>query len=155
MTTPSRTDRPLLLCYDGSDDAKHAIAEAAALFDSRPALVAAVWQDVTAVPSFAWLAPVDGIEDLLSAARENAERVAAEGVQEAVAAGFDASPLVVEASGPVWVAIVDAAQEHDVAAIVLGSRGLSGVKSVLMGSVSTGVVHHAPRPALVVRPVEE
>jgi nucleotide-binding universal stress UspA family protein len=148
-------DRPLLLCYDGSDDAKHAIAEAAALFGSRRALVVSVWQDVAAVPSLAWVVPMPGLDDLFEAARENAARVAAEGVQAAVAAGFDATPLVSETAGPVWAAIVEAAETHDVAAIVLGSRGLSAVKTVLIGSVSNGVVHHARRPTVVVRRAED
>jgi nucleotide-binding universal stress UspA family protein len=32
----------------------------------------------------------------------------------------------------------------------MGSRGLTGLRSMLLGSVSNGVVHHAERPALVI-----
>jgi nucleotide-binding universal stress UspA family protein len=32
----------------------------------------------------------------------------------------------------------------------MGSRGLTGVRSMLLGSVSSAVVHHADRPTLVV-----
>jgi nucleotide-binding universal stress UspA family protein len=39
--------------------------------------------------------------------------------------------------------------------IVLGSRGLGGVKRALMGSVSDSVVRHAHCPVLVVRKEEE
>jgi nucleotide-binding universal stress UspA family protein len=35
--------------------------------------------------------------------------------------------------------------------IVIGSRGLSAMKELLMGSVSDGVTKHAPCPVLVVR----
>ena len=144
-------DRPVLLSYDGSEDAKHAISEAATLLGPRSALVLTVWQDAAGIPSFAWAAPIPDLDALLSAVREGARRVADEGVELARAAGFTATPLVVESAGPVWVGVVDAADEHDVAAIVMGSRGLSGVKSLLMGSVSNAVVHHATRPVLVVR----
>jgi hypothetical protein len=37
-----------------------------------------------------------------------------------------------------------------VAAIVMGSRGLTGVRSMLLGSVSNAVVHHTERPTLVI-----
>jgi nucleotide-binding universal stress UspA family protein len=144
-------DSPVLLCYDGSDDAKHAIAEAAELLRSRPALVLAVVQDTSSVPPFAWLAPGDGLQELLSEAQKAGERIAAEGVEVAQQAGFTATPLVSETAEPVWSAIVAAADQHDAAAIVLGSRGLSSVKSALIGSVSNGVVHHATRPTLVIR----
>ncbi|MDQ3936027.1 MAG: universal stress protein, partial [Actinomycetota bacterium] len=52
----------------------------------------------------------------------------------------------------VWHAIVEAADELDARVVVLGSRGLSGVRSALLGSVSYGVVHHSRRPLLVVPP---
>jgi nucleotide-binding universal stress UspA family protein len=33
---------------------------------------------------------------------------------------------------------------------VMGSRGLTGVRSMLLGSVSNAVVHHTERPTLVI-----
>lgn len=36
--------------------------------------------------------------------------------------------------------------------LVIGSRGLSAAKRLLLGSVSTAMVNHAPCPVLVVRP---
>jgi nucleotide-binding universal stress UspA family protein len=36
--------------------------------------------------------------------------------------------------------------------IVAGSRGLRGLKSVVLGSVSSGLVNHAGRPVLVIPP---
>ena len=35
--------------------------------------------------------------------------------------------------------------------MIVGSRGLGGVKRVLLGSVSEGIVHHSHRPVLVMR----
>jgi nucleotide-binding universal stress UspA family protein len=77
--------------------------------------------------------------------------IAAEGVALAEAAGLMAEPAVVTTVGPLWGALVDAAETRGATAIAVGSRGLSGVKSVLLGSVSDSIVHHTVRPVLVVR----
>jgi len=45
-----------------------------------------------------------------------------------------------------------AAPGPDLGAIVVGSRGLGGIKSLLLGSVSSGIVHHALGPTVVVAP---
>jgi nucleotide-binding universal stress UspA family protein len=37
--------------------------------------------------------------------------------------------------------------------IVLGSRGRSGIKSMVLGSVSYGVLHNSERPLLIVPPL--
>ena len=93
---------------------------------------------------------VDSVE-LNRAAAEGGARVADEGVRVAVEAGLRAEPFAAEATGSVWKTIVEIADRHDAAAIVMGSRGLTGVRSMLLGSVSSAVVHHADRPTLVIR----
>ena len=65
-------------------------------------------------------------------------------------AGLRAESAAVEATGAVWTTILEIADRHDAATIVMGSRGLTGMRSLLLGSVSSAVVHHAARPALVV-----
>jgi len=73
------------------------------------------------------------------------------GVQRAEAAGLSGvTGLCVE--GVVVEEILAHANQHPVDLLVLGSRGLTAARRVLLGSVSTGVVTHAPCPVLVVRP---
>jgi nucleotide-binding universal stress UspA family protein len=57
--------------------------------------------------------------------------------------------------GQVALEIVALAEELGVGLIVMGSRGLGGVRRALMGSVSDSVVRHAHCPVLVVRPKNE
>jgi nucleotide-binding universal stress UspA family protein len=51
--------------------------------------------------------------------------------------------------------IVQVAEDIGAGLIVMGSRGLGGVRRALMGSVSDSVVRHAHCPVLVVRPEKE
>ena len=54
-------------------------------------------------------------------------------------------------SGRPEAGIVQVAEEIGADLIVLGSRGLGGVRRALMGSVSDSVVRHAHGPVVVVR----
>jgi len=145
---------PLLLCFDGSEDARLAIKRAGALFAGRRALVVMVWEPIADLNSFAWTGPTATAVDLVAlnrAAAADAGRVADDGVRVALEAGLKAEPFAVETTGAVWKTIVEIADRHDAAAIVMGSRGLAGVRSMLLGSVSSEVVHHADRPTLMIR----
>lgn len=73
-----------------------------------------------------------------------------EGVERANAAGLVAAPRIATRDDDIAGVILAVASDVDVDMIVLGTRGLSGVKSLMLGSVSTGVLHHADRPVLVI-----
>jgi nucleotide-binding universal stress UspA family protein len=150
----SSADGPLILCYDGSEDARHAIQRAGALFPGRRALVVTVWQPTAATGSLGFAGETAGMIDFFEldrAAGEAGGRVAQEGVRIAHDAGLLAEPVAVEAAGPVWKTILEIAERDDAATIVMGSRGLTGLRAMLLGSVSSAVVHHADRPTLIVR----
>jgi nucleotide-binding universal stress UspA family protein len=150
----SIADGPLVLCYDGSEDARHAIQYAGELFAGKRALVVTVWRPTVALGGLGMAGETAGMVDFFEldqASAEHGGRVAEEGVRIAREAGLEADPAVVKATGSVWSAILDTADRYDAATIVMGSRGLTGVRSMLLGSVSNGVVHHAERPALVIR----
>jgi nucleotide-binding universal stress UspA family protein len=150
--TPA-ADGPLLLSYDGSDDATQAIEHAGRLFGGRYALVLTVWQPAAGLGSLAWSGAITSMATFVETDRVAAElgvRVAGEGVRIAQEAGLNAEPHPVEATGPVWKTIVEVADRHDAATIVMGSRALTGMRSRMLGSVSGAVVHHADRPTTVI-----
>ena len=146
------SDRPVILCYDGSEYAALAIEHAGGLFPGRSAVVLVVWQSARAHISAAWPAVtvIPDYDVLNEAAQKAAAELALAGTAAAAAAGFSAEPVAARAHGPVWPAILSTADDYDAAAIVMGSRGLSGIKSMLLGGVSSGVVQHATRPVVVV-----
>ncbi len=82
-------------------------------------------------------------------AQKRQRRWPTKGAERARGLGLDPSTAIAE-GGPVWAQIVDAAEEHDVALIALGSRGLSGIKHVLLGSVSGAVAQHSQRSVFIV-----
>ena len=148
---PDSPDAPLLICYDGSEDAAVAIERAAALFRVRRALILTIWQRISGINSFAWPGTMStDVFELDRVAAEHGGRIAGDGAEIARHAGLAAEPVAVEAPGPIWQSIIETAREHDAAAIVMGSRGLTGVSSILMGSVSSAVTRHADRPTLVI-----
>ena len=160
MTLPPDTNPgdagPVLLCFDGSDDARRAIERAGAILGGGPALVVHVWEPLSSVmlrnPLIHSPGPLaEQAAELDEAGAEAAERLTAEGVEVARGAGFEASPLCIRSDQrTVWPVIVRLAEERRARAVVLGSRGLSKVGSMLLGSVSSGVVHHCRQPSLVV-----
>jgi nucleotide-binding universal stress UspA family protein len=62
---------------------------------------------------------------------------------------IDVTPVVRE--GGIADQIVEAAREHDVQMIVIGSEGRTGLKKFMLGSVAEAVVKNAHVPVMVVR----
>ena len=145
---------PILVCYDGSPGAKRAIEIAGGLFPGHRAVVLHVWSPPTTLRApynVITPAPIPEFND--QEIRRAAAELAEQGVQAASAAGLHAKADVAEAAlAGVWSAVLEVADEYDAALILLGSRGLSTFESLLLGSVSHGIVQHARRPVLVVPP---
>jgi nucleotide-binding universal stress UspA family protein len=164
--------RTVLLCFDGSEPARQAIERTGVILGGRSAIVLTVWESVgsailrhapsgaTELGREAREISEEVVEELDSRTAESALATATEGAALAAAAGFDARPLAPRAvaraaerdTATVWRAVLAAADEADAEVIVLGSRGRSGVASMLLGSVSYGVVHNSTRPVLIVPP---
>lgn len=142
----------ILICFDGSDEARTAIEQAGAILGGGQAIVLNTWELLTVpvggygLEQFAVGVPVREVED---ASRERAQKLASDGAELARAQGFDAEPAVAE--GPPGHAIVDAATERKAKLVVIGSRGFGALKGSMMGSVSSQVIQHAPCPVLVVK----
>src|SRR5687767_3250265 len=149
-----------LIAYDGSDDAATAIRSAGHLLAPRPAIVAHVWDSLAALMLHTDVRGLTGsmreaAEELDEEDRRDAERIAAEGAELAREAGFDAEAHALQGKPKAWPTLLAKADEIDAAVVVIGSRGLGSVKSALVGSVSSGLLHHTRRPVLVVPPTEE
>jgi nucleotide-binding universal stress UspA family protein len=145
----------ILICYDGSPDAKAAIDRAAKLLPNESATVLTVWEpfiDVLAHTPGALSGAVGAIDydKVDETSRSFAEQRAAEGAEYARAGGLTAEPRAASYETTIAKGILGEADDVAADAIVMGSRGLTGVKSLLLGSVSHAVIQHADRPVIVV-----
>lgn len=150
-STPT-TDGPVLIAYDGSANADHAIDVAAALLGGGPARVVHAWEPVSsaAARSAVYAMAYDDGGALLEREQAHATEIAEAGVARARAAGFDASGHARSGSGPLWQTIVEEAEDLHPRILVMGTRGLTGLRSALVGSVSHHVASHADVPVLTI-----
>ena len=139
----------VLICYDGSTGARRAIEVASPLLHGRRALVLSVWSSPIGMAVHGMGAAEAEYE---KAQERHAIATAGEGCELARAAGLAAEPLTVRGVPEDGTAhtILDAADANDADLIVMGARGLGGLRSLILGSVSHGVVQHARRPVLVI-----
>jgi nucleotide-binding universal stress UspA family protein len=159
--SPSPADGfPVVVAFDGSAPARAAIGAAVTLFGDRGLIVVTVWEPGLArvtqmqpdpmtytyiVPSAEVVAAVDRRD------QQHAEAVAEAGARLARELGATAEALAVADAGEVAEAICEIADQRAAVAVVVGSRGLAGVKARLFGSTSRRLLHESPRPVLVVR----
>lgn len=143
--------KPILLATDGSPSAQRAVEEAVGLAKAtgRPLVALAVWQ--LPVTTYAY-GPVPWVPELAEAEKQRAEKALAGAKRLATAAGVEMEEALIEGL-PVHT-ICEVAEERDAAMIVIGSHGWGAMKRLWFGSVSTGVLHDANRPVLVVPSLE-
>jgi nucleotide-binding universal stress UspA family protein len=143
-------DGPILICYDGSDGAKHAIEAAVGLLAERRAVVLAVAPFLTLEESVGTAGAPMGV-DFETLNKEVALERANEGTKIAREAGFTAEARA-EQDSTTWQGVVGVADEIDAAAIVIAGSGLSGLSERVKGKVPRTVAEHAGRPVLLVPP---
>ncbi len=124
----------LLLATDGSEDADLA-ARAAIELSNRTASelhVVHVWHDVP-TPHFHSFVRAQLRQEAEGTLQRQLERIEQEG-------GTVAEAHLRE--GRTIEEILDLSEELEVGLLIVGSRGLGGVRRILLGSVSEGIVHN-------------
>ncbi len=150
----------ILVCYDGSADSEAAIDHTARLMGGAEATVLTIWEPFLdgMIRSGAMgmgmamgsTAPFADDEKIDATIQQTALQKATDGTERATAAGLHAQPRAASGHGGVAEAILSVAAELDADVVVLGTRGLGGMRSFLLGSVSHAVIQHADRAVLVV-----
>lgn len=149
---------PVVIGFDGSPGAEHAVREAAALLTVREAVVATVWEagaayltldspGMQATPMDLGMAAITD-QAILDGVRVTADR----GAGFAREQGFVvAEGLVLSGEESVADSLLRLAEERGASVIVVGSRGYSRLEKLFLGSTSRHILEHAPCAVLVVR----
>ncbi len=151
----------ILLATDGSEDATYATEAAVELSKetSSELHVVYVGEDAYSATLVYPQATDSGgieqedpvlLEELERQFEQMARRVLDAEVEKVRAAGATVAQAHLRI-GKAATEIVDVAENLSAGLIVVGSRGLSGIRRALMGSVSDAVIRHAHCPVLVVR----
>ena len=145
----------VLLATDGSKDAELALSTAVDLATSTNSELHVVTAG-PGNPDPVYQTHEAGLryetyEAAAAAVREAAQRTLDEQVKKVEEAGGKVAEAHLRMGERRDQAIVRLADEIGAGLIVMGSRGLGGVRRALMGSVSDSVVRHAHCPVMVVR----
>ncbi len=150
----------ILVPLDGSEHSLKALGIAikiAKKFDGKIALIhvysvsvrpVIVPEPSTLTPGIPITAPTE-YSRVAEAVREAGARILAQGKERAKAEGIEAETILRE--GHVVHEIVKAAEDGKFNLIVMGARGISKIKELILGSVSDGVIRNAPCPVLVTK----
>jgi nucleotide-binding universal stress UspA family protein len=137
----------ILIAYDGSENAKRALNFAISLAKSYNAKLDIVEVIDTAALLSLGLAPLPS--NLIESVQAKAKSDIEEARKKAEDAGVRAEGIILE--GDPANTIVEYAMKNNVDLIVTGSRGLSTIKRIILGSVSTRILNESKVPVLVVK----
>lgn len=133
----------LLLSTDGSEFSEGAVREAVKLAKICSSKLFAV-SVIETNPEFEVLAP-QLIEKEEKATRERLEQIKSVAVKE----GVECEIIARHTESP-FQAIIDEAEKNQVDMIIMGRRGRTGLRRLLMGSVTAKVIGYSPCNVLVV-----
>ena len=140
-------DRRILVATDGSEPADRALALAAELARSWGSGTLTLVKAVSDPVTFA-LTAAAGLEMVLDAEQQGAERDLAQRAERLRTGGLKVETLVRVGSAPQVVAEVADAVGADL--VVAGSTGKGALQRAVLGSVTTQLLHELRRPLLVV-----
>jgi nucleotide-binding universal stress UspA family protein len=152
----------ILIAFDGSELAAEAVRQAAVLFPSSPAVVVTVGEPglgavATIAPGLEVAGPLARgfdpamVSDVDHAVEDRAVVVAGEGARLGRSLGLEAEAHAIEDALNIGATIADVAAQRSVGAVVIGSHGLSGLRSRLLGSTSRDILGRTRVPVVVVR----
>lgn len=141
--------KPIVLATDGSPSAAEATLKAVELARTLEAQLVAVGVEHVEFPTYGYYGYAQIMAEATEIEREHVEQTLAQTKAIAAEAGVECD--IVHMAGPVVDAICRVSREREAQLIVIGAHGWGPIRRAIHGSISTGVLHEAPCPVLVVR----
>ncbi len=136
----------ILVGYDGSENAERALdfaIELASKFSARLFVVEVI--DLTLFYNSGVLPPLEATKSLEEKAKKDVKKA----IEKTKSKGVDTEGITLE--GDPAHSILEFAKDNQVDVIVIGSRGLSKVQRIFLGSVSNKIVQESRIPVIVVK----
>jgi nucleotide-binding universal stress UspA family protein len=140
--------KTILLCSDGSEHALHAIhvgADLARKYEAELILLTTAETNGISGQIYSGLQLSNQIDAVLEAQEETESR------SSTLLSTLGVEYRTRREQGHPIDRIVAVAADEEADLIVMGARGLSTFSALMVGSVSAGVVQHAPCPVLIVK----
>jgi|SRR6476619_6039966 len=131
----------ILVAVDGSESSSKAAKRAIDLAEKHGADLIALYI----------VEPNINFNEAFYFAEESGQKIVDEVKQEASVKKLNVQTEVLMDVGAVSKAIVEYAEKNNIDLIVLGTRGISGIKRMLLGSTASGVVTYSHCPVIVVK----
>lgn len=142
--------KKILVAFDGSEYSIRALRAAQILAKGQGSELLVLYVILPLIYSYAGMSNVD-IQRIDRIEKEEAKAIVKRGNELIREENIDAKIKVIEGVLSAVQAITEYADKESVDLIAVGTRGMRGFKKLLLGSVSSGVVAHAPCSVLVVR----
>jgi nucleotide-binding universal stress UspA family protein len=133
--------RKILVAVDGSETSSKAAENAIDLAEKYGADLIVLYIVPTNLKS----------SEIFDLAKQNGQKIVDEVKHEASARRLNVQTELLWDVGSITKAIVEYSEKNNVNLIVLGTRGISGIKRMLLGSTASGVVTYSHCPVMVVK----
>lgn len=147
--------RSILVPVDGSEHSLKAMTvaiEEAKLHGSSLHLIHVVQLPTYSAAVFPGVViPAPMTREYIDSLKKNVDSWLKKWVEIAKSDGLEVKSTIIEDSRSVVQSIIEYADREGIDLIIIGTRGLSGFKRLLIGSVSSAVVEHANCNVMVVR----
>jgi nucleotide-binding universal stress UspA family protein len=137
----------ILVPVDGSEVSYRAL-DAALFFSEKMGSIVTVVHVIEDVPTV-YIESQKILDELLNARRGDGQKILDKSLEIAKGKGIMINTILLK--GSPGSSILGFANKENFDAITIGSNGTGRFKEILLGSVSTKIVHHFPYPVLLIK----